>query len=489
MPKSRHSNRKPSHSSGSLFLNVPKELSRIEELIAKGNLEQALRDVNDLARRAPHRADVFETMMLLGVKMNEAHAKLEAALRLVELQPFVATHHYNLFAVYLQNNFPALALQTGAYFLGRWPDSKFAEEISELMQDVEAKLREQPLVAQFPEENRIEKLALVDRIALETFRGKHERAVAHATQLLEQMPDFVPAYNNRALAYWLMGENEAALEDTQRALALEPNNFHALFMSVRLLCLVSRIKEARAAMENFKVLQAAEPEVWAKQAEAFAYLGDEAATLELAAQAEAAGMFAQELPSVYWLRYFAGAAAARLHEVGKAHAFLNKAKAHVAVATLAGQHLQDLEKPLGQREGASALALEHWIPRKVVEEFMHIMAPASRGAQHAATKAAMQKYFAKYPHLPALLPVLLARGDRLTRELAQHMARLADTPELWQTLKDFASSAHGTDQLRNEALHALVEAGQFAEGESVAFWSRGKLTEVKVSRHTDGGIA
>lgn len=480
MPKGRHPKRKPSQLSGSLLLNVPKELQRIDELIAKGNLEQALREVNDLARRAPHRVDVFETMMLLGVRMNDVHAKLEAALRLVELQPLVAVHHYNLFTVYLQNSFPALALQIGAYFLSRWPDSKYAQVLPAHMQDVEAKLREQPIVAHFPEENRLEKLALVDRIALEIFRGKFENAVTHATQLLEHAPSFVPAYNNRALAHWLMGENEAALADTRRALTLEPDNFQTLTMSVRLLCLASRIEEAYVAMQNFKALQAAEPEVWAKQAEAFTYLGDEAAVLELAAQAEAAGAFAQESASVYWLSYFAGVAAARLYENRKARVFLNMTKANALAAKLAAPHLQDLEKSAGQREGSGALTLEHYLPRRVTEEFMHILDAASHGAQRAATKAAMQKYFAKYPHLPALISVLLERGDRLTRDLAQHMARVADTPELWQALKKFASSAHGTDQLRHEVLHALREAGQCAEGETVAFWSRGKLTQIKV---------
>ncbi|MEK7730042.1 MAG: hypothetical protein AAB354_16670, partial [candidate division KSB1 bacterium] len=124
MPKSRHlkPKQKSSQPSGSLFLNVPKELQRIAVLMAQGDFEQALSNLDDLAERAPHRADVFEAMLRLGMKTNNSAKQLEAILRLVELQPFTAAHHYNLFVVYLQNNFPALALKAGRNFLSRWPD-------------------------------------------------------------------------------------------------------------------------------------------------------------------------------------------------------------------------------------------------------------------------------------------------------------------------------------------------------------------------------
>ncbi len=486
MPKSRHPKHKPKSSqpSGSLLLNVPKELQRIDDLIADGDLERAEQDLQDLARRAPHRADVFETMLLLGMKTNDFATQLAAALRLVELQPYVAAHHYNLFVVYLRNNLPALALQAGQYFLSRWPEAKLGKDLPKLMEEVGAKLHAQPIVAQFPQERRAEILALHDRALLENSRGNYEQVIIHATQLLEQEPKFAAAYNNRALAYWFMGENEAALADTKRALDLEPNNVHALFNLVRLLRLENRIEEARAAAERLTDARSTDPEVWAKLAEALMYLSDDAAVLDLAAQAEAAEVLATEDRFAFLLSFYAGVAAARLSDETKARVFLKKALAHAMTSARARQQLAELDKPVGQRDGPCALLLDHWIPRRLVEEFMHILESGARTSNPATTKAGVQKYLSRHPNLTALVPVLLERGDRITREFAQHLARLADTPELWQVLKAFVSSPHGSDHVRNQVLMALQDAGQLAKGQVVTFWSRGRATQIKVLRYT-----
>ncbi len=478
-PRSKHkSKHKPAQSSSALFLNVPKELRRIDDLIADGDFDQAIRDIKDLAERAPHRADVFEAMLMLSMKTNDPNTKLEAVLRLVELQPYMASHHFNLFVVYVQNHFPALALQTGRYFLSRWPDSKLGKDLPKLLEALGASAREQPFVAQFPGESWIDIFALYDRVVLESSRGNYEHAVAHATQLLSQAPNFIPAYNNRALAYWLMGESGAALADTNHVLELEPDNFHALGNLARFLRLENRLAEARAAAERLKAVPSPDLEILEKQAETFTYFSDDEAVLIIAAQAEADGVLAKDSPSSLLLNYYAGVAAARLGDEKKARDFLNQALEHSKFSRLARQQLQDLDKPVGERDGSGALTLDHWIPRRQVQEFMQVLESATRATNPEATKAAAQKYLTRHPNLTALVPVLLERGDPITRALTQQLARLADTPEMWQALKGFAFSAHGPDHVRNQALTVLQEAGQLAKGQAVTFWSRGKPTEI-----------
>ncbi len=486
MPKSRHlkPKQKSSQPSGSLFLNVPKELQRIAVLMAQGDFEQALSNLDDLAERAPHRADVFEAMLRLGMKTNNSAKQLEAILRLVELQPFTAAHHYNLFVVYLQNNFPALALKAGRNFLSRCPDSPLGKELPKPIQEVHDKLGEQPIVAQLAPGDWNEGLALHDQIVLEIAHEKYEAAIAHTEQMLELFPNFLPAHNNRAIAHWFMGENAASLADTQRALELDPTNIYARYHLVRLLRFENRMDEARAAAERLQAAPALEAAAVVKQVEAFVYLSDYATALELVTQAEARGLLASESAPAALLHYYAGVAAARLGDEKKARELLQKTHGHSLAARLAQQQLQDLDKPPGQRGNSGALTLDHWIPRRIVQEYMQLLDSAVRVANSSATKAVVQKYFARYPFLSKLIPTLLECGDHLTRELAQHLAQLADTPELWQVLKDFASSAHGPDQFRNQVLKALQSAGQYAKGQTVTFWSRGKATEIKIIRYT-----
>ena len=58
--------------------------------------------------------------------------------------------------------------------------------------------------------------------------GHFEEAIYKLNQIIEWNPDFIPAYNNLALAYFYVGEYERARQAVQEVLAKEANNLHAL---------------------------------------------------------------------------------------------------------------------------------------------------------------------------------------------------------------------------------------------------------------------
>ncbi len=483
MPKSRHPKHKPKSTSPSpsLLLNIPKELQRIDDLIASDDFEKAAESLKELAERAPHRADVFETMLVLGTRMHDADMCLDAVSRLVKINPFAATNHYNLFVIYLQNGFPALALKVGTDFLKRWPNHKHGIELPKVLEELRQRLLTEHIVAHFPEERRIEILALHDGALLGTARANYEQAIESASQLIRLEPSFIPAYNNRAFAYWAFGDTAMALADTERALTLDAENVHALFAKVRYAVLSNRIAEAHTAAERLRAIRTNDPELLIKQAEAFSYLRDDGAVLEVVSRLESQ----EGNPLVIaTLHLFAGVAAARLGEITQARFFLNEARKYAATAKRAEEQLADLDRPEGQRENSHAFLLDHWIPRRVVDEFAKILGTQARRANVHATTTALQKFLAAHPHLVTLLPMLLEHGDDLTRRVAFQMAELTNTPELWQALKDFAASPHGTDRFRNEVLLALQEAGQYEKGQRVSFWSAGKPTFVIIHRYT-----
>lgn len=55
-----------------------------------------------------------------------------------------------------------------------------------------------------------------------------DRAIEKATKLIEKAPDFAEAYNQRAIAHYLKGENAESVEDCQKVLARNPYHFGAL---------------------------------------------------------------------------------------------------------------------------------------------------------------------------------------------------------------------------------------------------------------------
>ena len=58
--------------------------------------------------------------------------------------------------------------------------------------------------------------------------GDYARAVAHLTALTDHAPEFAEGWNQRATAFYLMGEYGAALADIEQVLILEPRHFGAL---------------------------------------------------------------------------------------------------------------------------------------------------------------------------------------------------------------------------------------------------------------------
>jgi tetratricopeptide (TPR) repeat protein len=58
-------------------------------------------------------------------------------------------------------------------------------------------------------------------------RGDYEHAIRHFNQALELSPEFAEAYNQRALAEYLLERYEASLSDCRRAIDLMPIHFGA----------------------------------------------------------------------------------------------------------------------------------------------------------------------------------------------------------------------------------------------------------------------
>ena len=482
MRKSRHPKRRHKNKPGSSLFNVSKELERIDALIEAGDLPEALEGLKQLAVRAPHRVEIFETIFLVAMQLQDNLELLEAAIRLNELQPFVPAHQFNLYGVYKQNLFPALALQTGRHFISRWPDLELGNDIRKEVDELAGLLQNDAAKYPFPQNAWLEHLVLHEQVQVALARNRYDEAQQLATQLIALAPQFVSSYNNRSLAYWAEGEAEAAIADAQRVLDIEPNNVHALSNLTRFLRLTNRLTEAREVAERLKTAESLSLDAWIKKAEALSYLPDDSAVLQIAEYAEKAGALVGKYVDPLLL-HLLGVAAARLGDEKKARGLWQEAIKRAPSLARVQAQLDDLDKPRGERDGPWPFTLMDWISPRQFEEFKHTLESTGRLSNDKPAKKAAQRILESHPHVAALVPVLLERGDPHAREFAWRLAQIAETPELLGALKDFVLSPNGPDKLRQEVLTSLQQAGIFRKSQTFRLWVGGEQREIMLANY------
>ncbi|MEM7644241.1 MAG: hypothetical protein AAF366_17200 [Pseudomonadota bacterium] len=88
--------------------------------------------------------------------------------------------------------------------------------------------------------------------------GDYVRAIAHLTALTDHAPGFAEAWNQRAVAFFLMERYGEAMSDIEQVLILEPRHFNAL---AGLGIILDNLGEPRAALRAFRAARDAHPAV------------------------------------------------------------------------------------------------------------------------------------------------------------------------------------------------------------------------------------
>ncbi|MBS4200321.1 tetratricopeptide repeat protein [Bacillus sp. FJAT-49732] len=130
---------------------------------------------------------------------------------------------------FLANNFAHLGMFTDAYkhsqlYLEQDPIGEFTIEAEELMQLIG--LEEEDNLESLVEQDEIIDKLETSRVLLE--KGDFIEAVKMLETTIEDYPEFWPAYNNLALAYFYEGETGKAAGILEKVLENNPGNLHAL---------------------------------------------------------------------------------------------------------------------------------------------------------------------------------------------------------------------------------------------------------------------
>lgn len=470
MPRRR---RPPVKALFSLTPEIVAGLTRVEHLLKRKRVPEALDELEDLDERFPGQPEIMAQLLALYGETEDFRGCERLCTRLLELTPDDPDLLLPLAAAYLGRARFALALDTLRRFLRLYPNHEEAPAARETVEMIEAEL---PAI--LPElgltmEDGLELAEQHERMQSLMDRGHFAEAARIGERLLRRKPDFIPVLNNLSLVYAFEGRLPPAIAHAERVLALQPENYHALANLVRYHIQRGQFEQARAAAEALRQAPDLAPDALVKKAQAFSHLGDDEAVLALLPQSR------RKDPADAWdeayLLHYAGVAAARLGREAEARRHWQRAVKLAPGLPLPAVQLEELRKPVGERFAPWAFGLEDWVPRRTVQDLLEILQGA--GTSEKGEAQAMQRCLREHPELPALVPALLDRGDPMGVQLAVMVASVARTPPLLEALRDFATGQRGPDQGRFQAAQVVSREGLIPSG-PVEMWIQGQWREV-----------
>lgn len=394
--------------------------------------------------RGEERADILNNLMVAHVKLNHSALAWHYARELVAQYP----HYTHIKQVH---TFVEIA------------NPLIEQEIEETMGDTG-----------FTQEEKIELRILHDRVRFLTESSRYAEAIEAAEQLLEKMPTMLPVLNNLSMSQFMVGDVSAAITTAQNVLAQAPDNFHALGNLVRFHVLTGQFEPAQVYASQLEQVHSDSLDLPTKQAEAFAFLGDDANVWAAYERAKAS-----DAPMNPLLLHLAAVASFRLGEEKRAWKLWQQADSLFPHFEMVEGSLAERRLPTGERHVPWYWPFGYWFPQDFNQLLEKYLGRATRLNDNEILQA-MNGLLAERPYLPQLFPHILERGDRAAREFVVTFIRVLHTPELVPILYTFAQSPYGPDALRLDASQIVSrhQPSLLPENRQMPMWIKGKQTEI-----------
>jgi len=447
------------------------------DLLEKGQAAEALEILLELDRTYPNHPEVLGTMVNAYYDLHDFLHYEYAMRRLARLEGHHPELSFALAGTYMANGRPAMALHAFQEALRRWPDDAKAEQARKDILMIDNVLHEQAAQFNLEETRAYDLLLQHDELRYCLDHGEYRQGRQVAEKLLRSFPDFVPALNNLSQIQSIEGDFEPAVQTILRALQVDPDNIHALSNLARLYFLGGRPDEAHKLAQRLKSSQAFAADRWTKIAEALTFLEDDAGVLALYEPAKAAGEL--EPPHVDALFYHLLAVAAyRLGKEKDAQKHWQKALKIDPHFAWALENVADLKKPVDDRSGVWAFALENWLLAPAVNDLYAQLETMKHAAKKSDVQARLGRFIEeKHAEVLFLAPHLVERGDAKAREFIVRTAAVTGHPILVSAAKDFVFGKRGSSQERFQAANILSEADLMPSG-PIQMWSGDEKHEV-----------
>ena len=366
-------------------------LDQVDSFMARRRWAEARALLHDLNREYPQRQEILRKLVEVSVPLDDARTYEYGCEMLYGLCPHDRHLPFMLTTAYVKNGWLALALSMGRRALAHDPGNEKAPDTSWLLAEMEPFVNEEVTRLGLGGADGLECLTLHDQVRSLVAQGRFGRAREVAEELAKRRPRFAPAYNNGAEACYHDGRLAQAIDLAQRLLALEPDNVFALANLVRFLTASGKVEDARRHAERLKALELPAKALAVKQAEALAWLGDDAGVLAVFERGR--GLEGADGPEDdALLDHLAAVAAYRQGREDQARRSWRSALRAVPDFELARTNLDDLDRPVGERNAPWSYSFEYYVPRKLIEGLLARMASVrGKGADEALRREA-QRY-------------------------------------------------------------------------------------------------
>jgi tetratricopeptide (TPR) repeat protein len=445
------------------------------ELVQRRRFSEALALLQEVDRQFPSNFVVLQLMGEAAYETGDDRLFLDVSDRMAAAAPDDPDVLGQRAYAHLRMGFAFLAQRYFQHLVQRWPDEDVAARARTTLTEIEPAIRdtaEQMERAGFPAADVPELSARHEQVQVWLARGKYADARRVAAQLLSRWPKFVAAHNNVAEAWAREGNLAQAAAATRQALAVMPDNAHALAALVKLLVLDGKADEARQTAARLKALPVQNPDNRVKIAEVLSLLGDDEGVLAVWAAAEQEGFRLMDYHLAY-LHHLAAVAAYRRGDERHARELWARCLRAAPNFIHASECIDDLDQPVGRQNGPYACPLEVILAATVQAEIRRRFSEVRGIALATKFRDDARRFLQQSPQVHGAMPMLLERGDPLGRRTALILAATARTPQTLAMLRAFALSQNGPDRLRIQAAQALAGTEQ-SLGAEARLWLKGE---------------
>ncbi|OYD08157.1 tetratricopeptide repeat protein [Paludifilum halophilum] len=326
-------------------------------------------------------------------------------------------------------------------YLEKEPNGEFASEAEEMLDMLGYELGRQPRRPEVKPKNQWLKKHDEARADLEA--GHFLQATKTLEQLVEQVPDFMAALNNLALAYYYTGDLKKSVQTINRVLDSDPNNLHAL-CNLAVICQHRGDTDKRDQLvEMLKKWAPYHLEHMYKLATTMGILGEHTEALRLFKQ-----LIKLEKNTDASLYHYAAAAAFNTKQFHQARKYWRMAQNLDPGSDIPGFYLKQLEEWRDcSPERVPTVSYHYQLPFE--EQFMRLDRQSK----------AIPEQVKNNPLIRSSFFWALNYGDRETQmQVIQVFEWIADR-EVEQVLKSFLMKRDEEDDVKRLALYVLRQIG------------------------------
>lgn len=461
---------KPLFNSDKQSRTLEDQLDTIESMLEAQETDVALNQLLILNKKYPNSLEILGLTAWAYDNLNNVDGYLDTILQMDHLNGNSADIKTNLADAYLKKDFLSLALKTLRKINTHWPQNKNYAGIVEIIHKLEIDLTESAKMLDFQLEDGIDFYSKHEELQVLMAEGKFKRCKQVAAELLSLRPYFSPTHNNLSRIYWLEGNLEKAIENSEKVLEFQPENLHALYSLCCFYFMLGNQKKVKFISKRLIKAPVLAPDHWGKKIRGLCFIGDDESVLKVLELAKLDKSF-KHSDGILW--HWCAVAEYRQGNTVKARTYWKKCLTQAPYFLLAQDNLEELKKPVYTRMCPQEYSIDSWFSKNFLDEMVSVLEKSSMQQMEGGIDKNTELFFNKHPEINNFIRAALISGDRASKETAIELIRLVNNPDTLSWLKKYALGKNGSDDTRFKVAQALTQAGSIKNGTEIKLWMRG----------------